>query len=74
MIAPCARLSVVAAVVAIVISLAGAALASDEFSPAEQSALTAVVEKGMIEQRQPGVIVGISDSGSRELDHCLRQG
>jgi D-alanyl-D-alanine carboxypeptidase len=57
--APCARLSVAAAVVAIVISLASAALASDEFSPAEQSALTAIVEKGMTEQRQPGVIVGI---------------
>ena len=56
---PCARLSVAAAVVAIVISLASAALARDEFSSAEQSALTAIVEKGMTEQRQPGVIVGI---------------
>ena len=49
----------VAAAVGIVISQAGTALAKDEFSPAEQSALTAIVEKGMTEQRQPGVIVGI---------------
>jgi D-alanyl-D-alanine carboxypeptidase len=56
---PYARLGVAAAVVAIVISLASAALARDEFSSAEQSALTAIVEKGMTEQRQPGVIAGI---------------
>lgn len=57
--APYACLGVAAAVVAIVISLGSAALAKDEFSSAEQSALTAIVEKGMAEQRQPGVIVGI---------------
>jgi D-alanyl-D-alanine carboxypeptidase len=63
--ARCALLSVPAALVAIVISQASAALARDEFSAAELSALTAIVEKGMTEQRQPGLNVGIWIPGRR---------
>jgi D-alanyl-D-alanine carboxypeptidase len=54
-----ALLSVPAAVASIVIYQTTAALAGDTFSSAEQSALTAIVEKGMNEQRQPGLNVGI---------------
>lgn len=54
--ARCALFGIPAALVAIQTS---AALASDEFSPAEQSALTAIVEQGMTEQRQPGLNIGI---------------
>jgi hypothetical protein len=57
--ARCALLGVPAALVAIVICQASAALASDGFSAAEQSALAAIAEKGMTEQRQPGLNVGI---------------
>jgi len=44
----------------------GPARAAGELTSPEQQALTAIVEKGMIEQRQPGLIVGIwvPDRGS----------
>jgi len=54
--ARCALFGIPATLVAIQTS---AALARDGFSSAEQSALTAIVEKGMTEQRQPGLNVGI---------------
>jgi D-alanyl-D-alanine carboxypeptidase len=54
-----ALLNVPAALVSIIIYQTTTALAGEEFSSAEHSALTAIVAKGMSEQRQPGLNVGI---------------
>src|SRR5262245_96312 len=55
------------------VSLASAAIAQD-FPEPDQQALTAIVEKGMVDQRQPGLIVGIWAPGRGTLVRAFGKG
>ena len=52
----------------------GAAAASEEFPDADRTALTAIIEKGMIDKRLPGLNVGIWIPGRGTLVRALGEG
>jgi D-alanyl-D-alanine carboxypeptidase len=61
-------------ILSIVLASLVPASAAEEFPAADRQALTAIIEKGMIDQRQPGLIVGIWAPGQGALVQAFGKG